>query len=629
MITRARLTSWLFLPLLVLWGLAAHAEPDGMARALHLLGYLGADYPATVSNGQVLDSSEYAEQVEFQGVLRGLVATFPEREGKAELMRGIEELGKAIEERRDGSEVTSQARRLANSLVQTYQVSLTPRVSPDPARGVPLYAQHCAGCHGQTGAGDGPAGVNLDPPPSNMRNKGRMDLLSLYGLFNTISLGIEGTGMQGYAAQLDERQRWDLASYVASLSAEPTASGPSFPLEQLAKLTPQQVAAEQGAEAAAAFRAQRAKPTVKEHSSQQLIDKSRATLDRSFAAYREGQHDQAYAFSVAAYLEGFELVEGTLNNIDPEQRKATERVLMAYRQGLQDGLPAEQLEQRLDAAKAELDKSAALLAGDGLSASLSFFSSLLILLREGVEAILVLAAILAYLHKTGQQQALRSVHAGCGLAVLAGAGTWALAAYVIDISGAQRELLEGFSALFACLVLLWVGVWMHDRRHAAAWQDYIKSGLTGSGGRLGFALLAFIAIYRELFEVILFSETLWLQAGPAGHGMVLAGAASALLLLFGLGWVILRSSRRLPLATFFSINAALLCILAVVFAGHGVAALQEAGVLDLHRVAFFDFAWLGIHADAYSLGAQVLVLGVVATLYGRSWLRTKPSEQHG
>lgn len=629
MITRAQLTSWLFLPLLVIWGLVAHAEPDGTARALHLLGYLGADYPATVANGQVVDSSEYAEQVEFQGVLRDLVATFPERAGKAELMRGVEELGKAIEERRDGAEVTSQARRLANALVQTYQVSLTPRLSPEPARGAPLYAQHCAGCHGQTGAGDGPAGVNLDPPPSNMRDKARMDLLSLYGLFNTISLGIEGTGMQGYAAQLDERQRWDLASYVASLSAEPTATGPSFALEQLAKLTPQQVAAEQGAEAAAAFRAQRAKPTVKQHSSQQLIDKSQATLERSFAAYREGERDQAYAFSVAAYLEGFELVESALNNIDPEQRKATERVLMAYRQGLQDGLPAEQLEQRLGAAKAELDKSAALLAGDGLSASLSFFSSLLILLREGVEAILVLAAILAYLHKTGQQQALRSVHTGCGLAVLAGAGTWALAAYAIDISGAQRELLEGFSALFASLVLLWVGVWMHDRRHAAAWQDYIKSGLSSGGGRLGFALLAFVAIYRELFEVILFFETLWLQAGPTGHNMVLAGAAAAVLLLFGLGWVILRSSRRLPLSTFFSINAALLCILAVVFAGHGVAALQEAGVLDLHPVAFFDFDWLGIHADAYSLGAQVLALGVVTALYGRSWLRARSGGQLG
>ena len=628
MITRARYSSWLLLPLLALFSLMAWAEePAGMARALHLLGYLGADYPATVADGKVIDSGEYQEQLEFQGVLAELVTALPEREGKAELLQGIASLGEAIEQRREGAEVTSRTRRLAAALVQTYQVTLSPRVAPDPARAAPLYAQHCSACHGATGAGDGPAGASLVPPPSNMRDAARMDRLSLYGLFNTISLGIEGTGMQGYAVQLDERQRWDLASYVAGFSAKP-AEGPDFSLEQLAALTPEQVQAEQGMEAAAAFRAQRAKPTQHQRSSQQLIAASVATLERSLDAYREGRREQAYELSVSAYLEGFELVEGALNNVDPQQRKDTEQALMAYRQGLQDGLPEQQVEQRLEAAKSELMRSAELLKGDGLSASLSFFSSLLILLREGLEAILVLAAILAYLRKTGQQEALRSVHVGWGLALLAGVATWALAAYVIDVSGAQRELLEGSSALFASLVLLWVGVWMHDRRHAASWQGYIKSSLAG-GGRLGFAVLAFVAIYRELFEVILFYQTLWLQAGPAGQGMVLAGAATALLLLLGLAWVILRGSRRLPLSTFFAVNAALLCALAVIFAGHGIAALQEAGVLNLHPVAFFEFDWLGIHADALSLGAQVLVLGVVALLYGRSWLRGRAGAQPG
>jgi len=102
--------------------------------------------------------------------------------------------------------------------------------------------------------------------------------------------------------------------------------------------------------------------------------------------------------------------------------------------------------------------------------------------------------------------------------------------------------------------------------------------------------------------------------------MVLAGAAAALVLLLGLAWVILRGSRKLPLAAFFSANAVLLCVLSVVFAGHGVAALQEAGVLGTRPVAFFEFDWLGIHADAWSLSAQALALAGIATLYGRSWL---------
>ena len=354
-----------------------------------------------------------------------------------------------------------------------------------------------------------------------------------------------------------------------------------------------------------------------------MLEYTARTLDKSLAAYRAGDHDQAYDLSVAAYLEGFELVESSLDNIDTQVRKDTEKSLMAYRQSLQDGLPVGQAEQRLAEAKTRLDQAAKLLGSDGLSWSLSFISGLLILLREGLEAILVLAAILAFLRNTGQPSAVRSVNIGWGLALVAGFATWALAAYVIDVGGAQRELLEGCTALFAAVMVLWLGVWMHDRRHAAAWQNYIKSSLVSGGGRFGFALLAFFSVYRELFEVILFYETLWLQAGPAGHQAVLAGGATALVLLVGLAWVILRGSAKLPLSLFFSINAALLCALSVVFAGHGVKALQEAGVLGTRPVAFFEFDWLGIHADAYSLSAQAVALLAIMFLYGRSRLAEK------
>ena len=498
----------------------------------------------------------------------------------------------------------------------------TPVITPDPTRGAPLYAQHCSVCHGDSGLGDGPAGLGLEPPPGNLQDVARLDALSLFDLYTRIGQGIEGTDMPAFADQLDERQRWDLASYIAGFSANPAAGqgGGQFSLTDLAQRTPAEIRATQGAEAAGVFRARRAKPPQVQRGPAQLIDYTTTTLDQSLAAYRAGDHEQAYDLSVAAYLEGFELVESSLDNVDADLRKDTEKALMAYRQGLQDGLPVAQAEQRLEAAKAKLGASATLLGEDGLSWSLSFVSGLLILLREGLEAILVLAAILAFLRNTGQQSAVRSVNVGWALALLAGFGTWALAAYVIDVGGAQRELLEGCTALFASVMVLWLGVWMHDRRHAAAWQNYIRSSLVGGGGRFGFALLAFFSVYRELFEVILFYETLWLQAGPAAHNAVLAGGATALVLLVGLAWVILRGSAKLPLSLFFSINAALLCALSVVFAGHGVKALQEAGIFGTRPVAFFDFDWLGIHADAYSLAAQALALGVIAVLYGRSWL---------
>ncbi len=620
MTSASRYFSWLLLPVLALCSLVVMAEPiEGAAQALHLLGYLGADYPATVANGQVIDPDEYREQLEFLTVLQGLVVALPAHRQQAELQQGLVSLRQGIEQRVAGVQVTQQARQLAATLATAYDVNQAPAMTPDPSRGAPLFAQHCSVCHGVSGAGDGPAGIGLQPPPSNLRDAARLNRLSLYDLFNTIGLGIDGTDMAGYADQLDERQRWDLASYIAGFSATSVAPGEPFGLAALAGMTPAEVVATQGDASAARFRAQRAQPPVQQRDPQQLIGHTQAMLERSLSAYREGEHEQAYDLSVAAYLEGFELVEGALNNLDPVQRKTTERALMAYRQALQDALSVPQVAQRLEQAKGELATSAALLDSDSLSSSLSFFSSLLILLREGLETILVLAAILAFLRNTGQQQAVRSVHLGWGLALLAGVATWALAAYLIDVSGAQRELLEGATALFASVMVLWLGVWMHDRRHAAAWQGYIKSSLVGGGGRFGFAVLAFFSVYRELFEVILFYETLWLQAGPHGHGMVLAGAAAALVLLLGLAWVILRGSRTLPLATFFGANAVLLCALSVVFAGHGIAALQEAGILNTQPVAFFEFDWLGIHADVYGLAAQATALVAIIVLYGRSW----------
>ena len=621
MTARSRFLAWLMLPVLALCSLAVSANsPEGASQALHLIDYIGADYPPTVEDGKVIDETEYHEQLEFLAVLKGLIADLPERAQRAELVQGVNALQTAIEQREDGAAVAREARQLGAKLAVAYEVSQAPVITPDPTRGAPLYAQHCSVCHGEAGAGDGPAGVGMTPPPANLRDAWRLDRLSLYAIYNTLGLGVEGTDMPSFADQLDERQRWDLATYIAGLSADPDAAkaDKTYNLADLARQTPNEVLAAEGPQAAATFRAQRAQPPQVVRGPAQLLDYTSATLDKSLAAYRAGDREQAYDLSVAAYLEGFELVESSLDNVDSNVRKSTEKALMAYRQSLQDGLPIEQVEQRLEAAKALLKASAGLLGSDGLSGSLSYISGLLILLREGLEAILVLAAILAFLRNTGQQSAVRSVNVGWALALVAGLATWALAAYVIDVSGAQRELLEGCTALFASVMVLWLGVWMHDRRHAAAWQDYIKSSLVSGGGRFGFAILAFFSVYRELFEVILFYETLWLQAGPAGHNAVLAGGATALVLLIGLAWVILRGSAKLPLAMFFGINAALLCALSVVFAGHGVKALQEAGIFGTRPVPFFEFDWLGIHADAYSLGAQAVALLAIIVLYSRS-----------
>ena len=222
MIAPIRFLAWLLLPALMSCSfnlLAATAE--GAPQALHLLDYIGADYPPTVEAGKVIDESEYREQVEFLGVLQGLVAELPQRPERAELVKGVDELSAAVSAHQDGATVARQARQLGAKLAVAYEVSQAPAITPDPARGAPLYAQHCSVCHGTAGAGDGPASTGMTPPPANLRDAVRLDRLSLYAIYNTLGLGVEGTDMPSFADQLDDRQRWDLATYIAGFTADP------------------------------------------------------------------------------------------------------------------------------------------------------------------------------------------------------------------------------------------------------------------------------------------------------------------------------------------------------------------------------------------------------------------------
>jgi len=342
---------------------------------------------------------------------------------------------------------------------------------------------------------------------------------------------------------------------------------------------------------------------------------SRTKLDEAAQAYARADREGARRLAIAAYLEGFELVESALDNVDAPLRAETEREMMALRSAIGDGLPSETVAAQVVKVKALLDRADDVLSGGSLSPTTAFVSSLLILLREGLEAILVLSAIMAFVVKTGRRDALPYIHAGWIGAVVLGVITWAIARYVISISGANRELTEGVTALLAAAMLLYVGWWLHSRSNAQAWNRFIREQVNSALGKRtlwAMAGISFLAVYRELFEVILFYETLWAQAGAGGHGPVLWGIGAAAVLLVLIGGAILRYSVRLPIGPFFAVTSGLLALMAVVFVGNGVAALQEAGVLGAAAVRFVAVPLLGIHPTAQGLGLQALTLLLIA-----------------
>ena len=606
---------------------AAATAPDERARTVvHMLDYVSVDYPAFVKDGKVLDEPEYQEQREFATQAIALLEQLPTVADKPALLGKARLLLARIDARAPGAEVSSLANGVRGDVIRLYELTVAPRQAPDLRQAATLYQSRCAACHGVQGRGDGPAAKGMDPRPSNFHDEARMSLRSIFGLYNTVTLGVGGTPMRAFT-ELSEADRWGLAFFVSAIRAQPEAVSQGGTLwaqgkgraelgdfRSLVTTAPAEIAAK-GTDLSAVRSYLTAQPAAIQSLAPAPLELTRAKLAQALAAYRSADTEGARQFAITAYLEGFELVEASLDNVDAALRSDTELEMMALRAAIAEGQRVERVAEHIGRINALLDRAEEKLGGDSLSPGAAFASSLLILLREGLEAILVLAAIVAFVVKTGRRDALPYIHVGWIAAVVLGVATWLVAHYLLEISGANRELTEGFSALLAAAMLLYVGYWLHSKSYAQAWQAFIRDQVTAALGKRtlwAMAGISFLAVYRELFEIILFYQTLWLQAGADGRGAVLAGIAAAALLLAAIGWAILKYSVRLPIGPFFAVTAGLLVLMAVVFVGHGVAALQEAGVVEATRVHFITLPLLGIRPTAQGLAAQALMLAAIA-----------------
>ncbi|HEY8492881.1 MAG TPA: cytochrome c/FTR1 family iron permease [Myxococcota bacterium] len=606
------------------------AADEAARRAVHLLDYLAVDYPETVSDdGAIVNQLEYAEQIEFSGQVRerlaglGVAADDP-------LAAAAAALEAAIVAREPGARVSARARSLAADLRDRFGIRALPAAPPDPERGAALYAQACASCHGAEGRGDGPAGVGLDPPPSDLTDPARLGALSPFALYSTITYGIAGTAMAPFGASFDDAARWDLAFYAATLHASPQARArgaelaeaeparvarlvPS--LQALVETAPAELAAGD-AEGGALVAHLLAHPDALRGRELPLAI-ALARLDESLAAWRAGRDRAAVDLAVSAYLDGFEHVEPALSAVDARLRTDIEAAFLRYREALRAGRPPAEIEALHAALVADLARAERRLTGGGLGPGATFAASLTILVREGLEAVLLVMAIVGVLGRTGRRDALPWVHAGWIGALAAGAATWWAAGRLVEISGARREVVEGVSALLAAAILFYVSYWLVSKLEAARWQAFVGARIreAASGGRLlALAGVTFVAVYRECFETVLFYQALAAQAGPGGGRPLAGGIAAGVVLLAAIALAFFRFGRRLALRRFFALSSGVLYALAVVMAGHGIAALQEAGWLPTTLVPGPTVEWLGLHPTVEGLAVQggLLLAALVA-----------------
>jgi high-affinity iron transporter len=455
-----------------------------------------------------------------------------------------------------------------------------------------------------------------------------MTELSPARAFNGLTDGVKGTAMPSFEA-LTTQDRWNLAFYIFTLrhDADAEARGAELADEkQIERMSTADLAGVGDGSLAPGVAAHDDAVAwlrgVAPYQTEERVSLAvaRDGLDRALTALRAGDRVEARRLAGEAYLAGFEPHEESLRQAVPGQVARVEAGFLTVRAQIDDGASVAVVESEVRRTQALLDDAEASLGG-ARGAKLAFVGALLVVLREGLEAALLLLLLLGYAERQGAP-AVRQVHAGWIAALGVGVLTWFASDSLIALAGARRELLEGGITLLAAGVLVTAHHWLvsaaEGRRRAAHIREQVFGG---AAGRWTLTALAFGAVYREAFEVVLFLQAIALDGGT-GTSAVLAGAAAAGVLLVGLVFAMLRLGRRVQAAPILKWAGILLCVMAVVFVGKGLRSLQEAGVVPIHSFGALRVGILGVFPTVETLGAQLaLTLGLVASAWRPRWRR--------
>ena len=446
---------------------------------------------------------------------------------------------------------------------------------PSLARGAVVFHERCVACHGETGRGDGPKAKSLKgPPPANLADHGLMGDKSLLDIYRRIAVGTPGTAMPEFAEDLPAEDRWAVASYVAALQYGGSATAAVF----------------------AAVRHQ--------------IDSALAKRSDKIA--------------VDAYMT-FEQVETSIRAKNPGLASELEGNFAWLRTRAVKADQAERntIRERL---LAGLERAERVVA-DRPSGMNLFVASFFLLLREGYEAILIVAALMTFLAKAGAPERRREVARGAWLAVAASLLTWVLVELLLQVTTGGREMIEGGTMLLAAAVLFYVSYWLLSKIEAAKWTAFVRGKMQSalsSGSGVALSAVAFLAVYREGFETILFYKALFTSAGSSGVPVV-AGIAVGAVGLVAVYLLINQLGLRVAMKPFFAVTGVMLYYMAFVFAGKGIAELQEAQVIPLTVIEGAPrIPVLGIYPTVESLIVQglLIVLAIVAAVWA---MRPKPS----
>src|SRR5215218_10198939 len=242
------------------------------------------------------------------------------------------------------------------------------------------------------------------------------------------------------------------------------------------------------------------------------IDQIRLKLNDMLDIYKKGNSAEALTVARSAYLDSYENIEIPLRPINPDFTLDMEIKFAELRNLMQSQKPFAEVEKKVAEIRNGLDESERLVSGTGVVApTIAFSSSFSIIFREGLESALIIGAMLTYLEASRNQRFKKHVYYGIVIAIGATAVTWFIAEFIIDISGANRELIEAIAGVSAVAVLFWVSFWVLNKIETKRWIEFVKAKVwkaTATGSIMVFVLLSFFTVYREGFETVLFYQAM-------------------------------------------------------------------------------------------------------------------------
>lgn len=342
----------------------------------------------------------------------------------------------------------------------------------------------------------------------------------------------------------------------------------------------------------------------------QLFDE----IGKAIAIYEKGSKKEAGILVQEAYFDVFEAsgMEAKIAARDANFKATLEGHFSMLVGQMKSGVPVENIRKTFTTMKGDFEKGAEMLGKGSDSPMTLFFYSLMIMLREGIEAILIITAIIAYLLKTGNTDKLKVIYNGCISALVLSVITAILVKWVFKVSAASQEAMEGWTMLLAAVVLFSVSYWLISKAEAQKWMSYIKGKVDNSVSSSSLKALwfaAFLAIYREGAETVLFYQALTSGASASGITAVAVGFAVGCVLLAGIFIGMRFGAVKLPIRPFFLFTGALLYFMAFVFAGKGMMELIAGKLFEPSLVSWVPTVqFLGLYPYMQTLIPQLIIV---------------------